>query len=277
MGDDSQRCAWYHGSPRQLNTLLAGSTITPHRHLAEVFSHKPQLVSISDEGSISHNGMQDGWLHVIDEPIGIADIYPHPRTTMEVGWEWLTRRHLRLRLIGETHIEDDERLPISKVAALTHHIHTSERRQQYVIRPFKPDDQLAARALILQGLGEHFGFIDESINLDLDDLDANYCTLERVLLVAEQDAQLVGAGALVTLDEHAAQMVRVSVSSAHRRRGIARQIVTTLVNIARQWGFERMEVETNNDWVDAIGLYQSLGFIEHVRDDISVYMALRLQ
>lgn len=277
MGDEVQHGTWYHGSPQQLSTLLAGSTITPRRHLAEVFSHKPQLVAVADDGSISHNGTLAGWLHVVDEPIGITDIYPHPRTTMEVGWEWLTRRDLHLRLIGTAHIEDSERLPPSEVTVLGQRMQWRGMLQQIVIRPFRTSDQTPARALILQGLGEHFGFIDESMNPDLDDLSVNYCTCERILVVAEQDTQLVGTGALVTLDEHTAQMVRVSVSSAYRRRGIARRIVTMLVDIARQWGYERMEVETNNDWFDAIGLYQSLGFVEHDRDDISVYMALSLQ
>ena len=268
---------WYHGSPRQLKTLLAGSTITPRLHLAEVFSHKPQIVAVSDDGSISHTGTQDGWLHIVDEPIAVTDIYPHPRTTMEVGWEWLTRRDMHLRLVGATHIADEERLTSSDMAKLYEHQIASEKQQQFVIRPFTPADQAPARNFILQGLGEHFGYIDEYMNPDLDDINANYCTVERFCVVAEQNAQLVGIGALIKLDSHVAQMVRVSVCSAHRRRGIARKIVTTLVNLAQQWGFTRMEVETNNDWMDAIGLYQSLGFAEHDRDEVSVYMALNLQ
>ncbi len=32
------------------------------------------------------------------------------------------------------------------------------------IRPFAPGDQEAARRLILEGLVEHFGFVDEALN-----------------------------------------------------------------------------------------------------------------
>jgi len=35
-------------------------------------------------------------------------------------------------------------------------------------------------------------------------------------------------------------------------------------------------VETNNDWYDAIGLYERCGFVEYDRDAESVYLALPL-
>ena len=41
-----------------------------------------------------------------------------------------------------------------------------------VVRRFAPADQDAARRLILEGLGAHFGSIDESLNPDLDDIAA---------------------------------------------------------------------------------------------------------
>jgi hypothetical protein len=43
-----------------------------------------------------------------------------------------------------------------------------------LVRPFRPADQVAARALIEEGLGEHFGFIDRDANPDLDDIAASY-------------------------------------------------------------------------------------------------------
>ena len=95
---------WYHGSPLELTVLSTGSTITRWRELAEAFSHKPpMLVYDSVGGMIHHNGQQDGFLYVIDEPIvEDADIYRHPRTTMDADVEWLTKRPLRLRKICET-------------------------------------------------------------------------------------------------------------------------------------------------------------------------------
>lgn len=101
---------WYHGSPLQLTVLLQGSTITRDRHLAEVFSHKPTIVSIADDGSIQHNGARPGFLYRVAEEVQPEDVYPHPRTTMEPGQEWLTKRDLALALVSQVDIDDKERL-----------------------------------------------------------------------------------------------------------------------------------------------------------------------
>ena len=109
---------WYHGSPLQLSILRAGSTITRNRDLARVFSHKPPIVSIDDDGTIRHTGTRPGYLYRIDEPLGPEDVTLHPRTTMQPGLEWLTGRELRLSLIGPTDVRPEEFLTEAQVAEL---------------------------------------------------------------------------------------------------------------------------------------------------------------
>ncbi|HOU15322.1 MAG TPA: hypothetical protein PKZ84_19620 [Anaerolineae bacterium] len=92
---------WYHGSPFALTTLRVGSTITQRRDLARIFSHKPAIVCIEDDGRIKHNGTQPGYLYIIDEAVAPEDVEAHPRTTMGPGDEWLTHRELRVRLLDK--------------------------------------------------------------------------------------------------------------------------------------------------------------------------------
>ena len=93
---------WYHGSNVLFSELKQGSTITQWRALAEAFSHKPTMLGYDDNGEIFHNGVQKGYLYVIDESIEIGkDIYQHPRTTMDENAEFLTKRPLAVRLIQE--------------------------------------------------------------------------------------------------------------------------------------------------------------------------------
>ncbi len=93
---------WYHGTNRLFDELQAGSTVTQWRELAEAFAHKPTLLCIEDDGTISHNGVEKGYLFRIDEPVMVGDdLYPHPRTTMDKNAEFLTNRPLRVRLIKE--------------------------------------------------------------------------------------------------------------------------------------------------------------------------------
>ncbi len=101
---------WYHGSPYRLAVLREGSTVTRDRHLAEVFSHKPPIVCIEDDGTIRHNGVAAGYLYRVADRVAENDVYPHPRSSMAPGKEWLTRRELHVELIGPVQVRDEERL-----------------------------------------------------------------------------------------------------------------------------------------------------------------------
>ncbi len=147
---------------------------------------------------------------------------------------------------------------------------------ELLIRPFTEHDQTATRQLILEGLGGHFGFIDESINPDLDDINSHYLEVGSVFVVADLAGEIVGTGALIEESESIGRLVRMSVKRTFRRQGIGRALVAYLLALAHQSGFVRLLVETNLDWYDAIGLYQSYGFTEYDRDEVSTYMSMDL-
>ena len=93
---------WYHGSNKIFAELKTNSTITQWRELAEAFSHQPSGLGYDDNGVISHNGTERGFLYIIDEPIVVGeDICQHPRTTMDENAEFLTKRPLKVKLISE--------------------------------------------------------------------------------------------------------------------------------------------------------------------------------
>lgn len=93
---------WYHGSNKRFSVLRTGSTITQWKNLAEAFSHQPTMLCCGDNGTITHNGIEKGYLYIIDEKIIInEDIYQHPRTTLEINAEFLTKRPLKVKLLKE--------------------------------------------------------------------------------------------------------------------------------------------------------------------------------
>lgn len=149
-------------------------------------------------------------------------------------------------------------------------------REALSIRSFESRDQEMVRRLILDGLGEHFGFVDEALNPDLDDISRHYVAAGALFLVTEHAGEIVGTGALVGRDRDTAQIVRISVSQAQRGKGIGAALVEQLIAAARKGSFSRVLVETNLDWLDAIGLYARCGFIECARDAESVYLVLNL-
>ncbi len=97
---------WYHGSPVRLETLAAGSTVTPVRALARAFSHKPSTVSLTvrenDQGRrvvIEHNGTKDGYLFRVVVADPTADLRQHPGSRLAEGEEMLTTRQLPLEFL----------------------------------------------------------------------------------------------------------------------------------------------------------------------------------
>jgi GNAT superfamily N-acetyltransferase len=144
------------------------------------------------------------------------------------------------------------------------------------IRSFEVDDQEQARWLILEGLGEHFGYIDEMLNPDLDDILRNYLRAGHIFVVACMGRELVATGALILHGEGISEMVRISTRKTYRRRGIGQAIVTYLVNVARQRGDRRIIAKTNASWHDAIHLYKRLGFVEYGRTALGVGLELLL-
>jgi ribosomal protein S18 acetylase RimI-like enzyme len=143
-------------------------------------------------------------------------------------------------------------------------------------RSFAPADQAAVRTLVLNGLGDHFGTIDETLNPDLDDIAGHYLAAGHRVLVAEKDGAIVGSGILIEEDAATGRLVRMSVDKRQRGQGIGKQLVQHLIASARARGYTRLLIETNDDWWDAIGLYRACGFTEFDRRDGEIHMSLDL-
>ncbi len=110
--------AWYHGSPNKLSVLRKGSTITQKRELARIFSHKPTIVSVDDDGRIKHNGTVPGYLYVLVEIVEPEDVVPHPYSTMQEGDEWVTDREFQVQLMGTTEVVPSELLSDEELTEL---------------------------------------------------------------------------------------------------------------------------------------------------------------
>ena len=125
------------------------------------------------------------------------------------------------------------------------------------IAPFDHAMQNAFRSLVLEGMAERWGSVDESLNTDLNDIAAHYA--EDYVLVALDGALVVGTGILL-IRAAEGEIVRMSVRRDYRRRGIATQLLAKLVHLASEYGVNRIVVETNAKWREAQNLYEAAGF-----------------
>jgi len=96
-----KQVTWFHGSPLKLETLRKGSAITQNEKLAHVFSTRPSIVSVSDDGTIKHNGKSKGRVYKVADRVTSDDIDEHPRSSMNKGWEWITKKEFSLEFLYE--------------------------------------------------------------------------------------------------------------------------------------------------------------------------------
>ncbi|MEZ4676241.1 MAG: hypothetical protein R2932_18610 [Caldilineaceae bacterium] len=107
---------WYHGSQQELTILRVGSSVTQDRDIARIFSHRPGISTVEDDGTYRHNGQAPGYLHIVDEPITAADVEPHPHPINASKWEWLTKRVIKVRLVEQPALRTAELLTEEELA-----------------------------------------------------------------------------------------------------------------------------------------------------------------
>ena len=144
------------------------------------------------------------------------------------------------------------------------------------IRDFHPSDQDAVRRLILEGLGEHFGFIDETLNHDLDNIWKFYVENGGTVLVAEDQGAIVGTACLLSLSENEGRIVRMSTAQEHRRKGIGSSLLSALIQDAKHRRLQSIVIATEPHWKDATGFYRNQGFVPYGNDEVDIFMRLDL-
>lgn len=112
---------------------------------------------------------------------------------------------------------------------------------------------------------------------------ANDPLLERsVYVVAYVDGVPLACGALRPLDRAVAEVRRMYVDREHRRKGLARKVLTNLMEQAIRLGYGRLVLETGYKQLPAMLLYEACGFVriepfgEYVGDSTSVCYELNL-
>jgi len=150
----------------------------------------------------------------------------------------------------------------------------TDKNSMIEILPFRPEDQEPARALILAGLEEYWGTLDESKNPDLRNIAATY--QEGIFLVAVMDNKIVGTGAFMPRSVESVEAVRMSVAKDLRGHGIGQQLLHELCRGAYQRGYGKVILETTETWEKAIAFYKTFGFqITHYAEG-DVYFSLDL-
>lgn len=152
---------------------------------------------------------------------------------------------------------------------------TGWRERELVLLPFKPKDQAVVRRLVLEGLAEHWGYLDERMNPDLDDIAASYA--DGVFLTAWKGNELVGTGAFRPVSADTVQIMRMSVGKKWRRQGIGRMILEALCHRAYNSGYSRAILETTASWEEVIAFYRDFGFERTSHEEDNIWFEINLE
>jgi len=80
------------------------------------------------------------------------------------------------------------------------------------------------------------------------------------LVIIQENGESVAGGAFRRYDEHTAELKRIWTHSAHRRRGLARLVLTELENEARRRGYRKLYLTTGPRQPEAKNLYLATGY-----------------
>jgi GNAT superfamily N-acetyltransferase len=130
---------------------------------------------------------------------------------------------------------------------------------QVEFRHFAPGDEAAFRELNEAWIGGHFVVEDKDREV-LDDPVTHILRPGGALIMAVQDGVAIGTCALLAMEEGAFEVAKMTVAEQHRGLGVGRKLLAHVIEYARGNGAKRLYLETNNKLVNAIHVYESLGF-----------------
>jgi ribosomal protein S18 acetylase RimI-like enzyme len=101
----------------------------------------------------------------------------------------------------------------------------------------------------------------QNFDEELRTLPGKYAPPDGRLLLAYTDEELAGCIALRKLDDRTCEMKRLFIRPKFRAKGYGRKMIDSLIEQARDIGYERMWLDSLPGKMDAaIALYRQLGF-----------------
>ncbi|KAG7378196.1 hypothetical protein PHYPSEUDO_010418 [Phytophthora pseudosyringae] len=141
------------------------------------------------------------------------------------------------------------------------------------IRQYAPQDQQGVNAVFVDGcefyrdgfpshVQEHWtDFIQESLDGDLARIPSAYISPGgNFWVVTTPEGKVVGIVGLENKGDGVGELRRMAVSSAFRRYGLGRRLVTELETWARAHGFSKVVLTNGGPKDDARAFYRAVGY-----------------
>jgi ribosomal protein S18 acetylase RimI-like enzyme len=136
----------------------------------------------------------------------------------------------------------------------TEHIEDAKRVIATVVLEFYFD------GFTVDQLLEHYSKIE--FLSDIDSLQTAYDGKNGTLLGVFDQSRLVGVGGAKKLSDDTGELVRLWLMPSYRNRGLGRRVVEMLLHFAKREGLRSLKLDTSRKCVDAIALFNKVGFQE---------------
>lgn len=107
-----------------------------------------------------------------------------------------------------------------------------------------------------------FDLAFQNFDKEFAELPGKYAPPKGRLVLAYEDAQVIGCVGLREFEPGVCEMKRMYIREEFRKKGYGRSLAEKIIDIARGTGYQYMRLDTVPWMEPAIGLYQSLGFYE---------------
>ena len=137
------------------------------------------------------------------------------------------------------------------------------------IRRYLPSDQAAVISLFREfmweltppRLGAEFqDYVERAIHDELGRIEEYYFSREGQGFWVAGDARVVGMVGIERQTQECAELRRMAVDAAHRRKGIGRELLATAEAFSRDAGYRKMILSTSELQLAAMRLYESSGY-----------------
>jgi predicted N-acetyltransferase YhbS len=136
------------------------------------------------------------------------------------------------------------------------------------IRLGNRQDEAAISKLVFDVMRE-FGLEPkpDGAEADLKNIEQNYFARDGVFLVVEMDKEIVGIAGARRNTDNELELVRLAVGKSHRGHGFARELMRTVVNFAKDMGYQRVEVEPARQYPGGDRALMAWGFTSDDEED----------
>jgi putative acetyltransferase len=137
------------------------------------------------------------------------------------------------------------------------------------IRMFRPEDAAAFKELNEAWIRRYFSMEEHDYEM-LNDPEGYIIRPGGEIVMAFAGSRAVGCCALIPLRAGVLELAKMAVAEESRGLGIGRKVLEFTVDKARELGAARLVLGTNSKLLDAVHLYESVGF-RHLPPEPSPY------